>query len=133
MSWWLLLADSETLRRVSESSRKLMSSSDSWVLSASLAAIILLWLAWSYWDRYRCDPRWRSNDPRMLAQELCRAHRLDRNERALLWKAVEEAELQQPALAFVDPDVLRRLVRSDGPEAGRYRGLMKKLFGRNVL
>ena len=46
------------------------------------------------------------NSPLRLFWDLCRAHRLKLSQRWLLWRIVREYELKDPALVFVEPELL---------------------------
>lgn len=102
---------------------------DSWFWIAVFGCIGAIWLALIYWDNYRRRLLRNSNNPKSLFFELCQAHRLDRKQRSLLMKAVQYRGLKQPALLFVDPELLGGLVGSGGAHAKQFAELRQRLFG----
>ncbi len=65
----------------------------------------------------------------VLFLELCHPHQLSRSERSLLLRAVEARGLAQPAILFVDPNILGEIKQSPSPDSQAYAALADKLFG----
>lgn len=78
----------------------------------------------------RQDSSRRYNSPRALFGELCKAHELDRKERAFLKRVAAYQRLKQPALIFVEPDRLKpaRLSRQQRTQLPLAKSLYKRLF-----
>ena len=89
-------------------------------------AIAMLWAAINYWSRFRDRFLRQSDSPKSLFLELCRVHRLDRAEKSFLLAAVEAARLSEPAVVFINPDIL-----ASTEDAQQGRALAEKLFGQN--
>jgi hypothetical protein len=72
---------------------------------AILAAMAIIgtaaWLVARHFTKRDQHP---CNDPYKLFAELCRAHRLDRQQRRLLKRLTRAHALQQPALLFLEPE-----------------------------
>ena len=83
-----------------------------------------LWAVLHYWNRYRDKILRRGDSPQSLFLELCRVHRMDRTEKSLLMQAVTAAQLDEPAVVFVNPQVLGAMSESQA-----CRALTEKLFG----
>jgi len=110
------------------------SSSDNWFLLIAILAIVLLWAILYHWDKFRKKfARQRNDNPQILFIELCKVHALSYAERALLRKAIEVKKLAQPAMLFVDPDLLSGMSASGSPEAPDYAKLVRKLFGEETF
>jgi hypothetical protein len=60
------------------------------------------WYAATIWKRRRGDLPHR--DPQRLFSALCRAHRLDRNQRRLILQLTDFYHLPQPGMLFLRPD-----------------------------
>ncbi len=93
-------------------------------------AMVALWAGLNFWTRYR-DKILRSSDsPQSLFLELCSVHRLSRTEKSLLMEAANAAHLTEPAIAFVNPQVLGGTTGSASANSQERRVLAEKLFGR---
>jgi hypothetical protein len=121
------VVDLSSVSRSAQDSRSVVAWSG--VLLAVLAIVAASWFVVFLWDRYRRELLRAANDPRTLFQELCRAHRLSRRERRLLWQAAAYHRLEQPALVFAIPHFVSQLADSTQPHADTYAGLAVRLFG----
>ena len=72
-----------------------------WVLVLAVVAT-LFWLLTRF--RERQDGPDRTNSPRRLFRELCRAHHLKFSDRWLLWRVARWQRLSQPAKLFLEPE-----------------------------
>lgn len=97
-----------------------------------LLGVVLLWVVLSYWSRIRKAIIPTADTPRSLFQELCHVHQLDRAERTLLLRAVEQGRINEPAVAFVNPAVLLEAGGSSDSASAESVALAWKLFGRDV-
>lgn len=93
------------------------------VIGVGLATV---WLLATYMRRSE-RPKIVDN-PRKLFQELCKLHRLERHEAALLRAVAEAVPLENPALLFVDPGLLDAAIldarwADESAELARYREL----------
>ena len=128
MSGWLLAAvDLSSVSRSAQDSRSVASYAG--VLLAVLGIVAVCWLLLFLWDRYRHELCRAAQDPRTLFHELCRAHRLSRRDRRLLWQAAVVYRLEHPALVFAIPHYVNQLAGSAEPHADAYAGLAVRLFG----
>lgn len=75
---------------------------------AIVAVIILAVLAAAFFVYKRSQKT--GNEPRGLLMELCRAHRLNRGSRMLLNRLALAAELKQPAVMLVSPELFEATV-----------------------
>ncbi|HUG93107.1 MAG TPA: hypothetical protein VML55_19860 [Planctomycetaceae bacterium] len=124
---WPAAVDLSSVSRSAQDSRGVAEYAG--ILLAALAIVALCWLLVFLWDRYRRELRRAAHDPRALFRELCRAHRLSRRERGLLWRAAVHLRLEHPALIFALPHFVNRLADSALPESRDYAGLALRLFG----
>jgi hypothetical protein len=130
MPFFALIA-SVNIGEVSKSARSMSSLSKNLELIVWVAiGIVGLWAALHYWGRYRDRILRRGDSPQSLFLELCRVHRLSHPERTLLMQAATAAKLAEPAVAFVNPQVLGAIKGSVSADAQERRVLMEKLFGR---
>lgn len=91
--------------------------------------IATIWLTLYFWDRLRKHPAAQLEAAGSIFDELCQAHRLDRQDIALLTDAALECGLPSPALLFVQPEHLGGLSAEGLSKAGPYRHLRDRLFG----
>jgi hypothetical protein len=101
-----LLANATRLNSMGDRFRKGSKSFDAGdvVLWVAVLAVIGLafWMLAQY--RERQDGPDRTNSPRRLFFELCRAHELKFADRWLLWRVARWQRLTQPAKLFVEPE-----------------------------
>lgn len=126
----ILLPAAVDLSRVSKSAQDSRSVAEvALVLLAMLGVFAVFWLLMYLWHRYRREVARAANDPRALFYELCRAHRLSRQERNLLWNAAIHYRLEHPALVFALPHYLQQLADANEPRSPACARLVIRLFG----
>ena len=129
---WLLAAADWS--KISQSaSKRSISFSDHWFLIGTVVAVGALGIGLYLWDKHRKRILTDEKNPKSLFFDLCRSHQLSRAERALLTQAAELKQLEQPALMFVDPQLLGSLAGARNPEAEGFRELLGKLFGKHSV
>ena len=114
---------------ISRSARDSGSMGDAWFVVAVLVAVVALGGGLYYWTQRRKIFLQKSNNPRSLFLELCHLHQLSRAERSLLLRAFEARQPSQPAIMFVDPNLLGAIKQSPSPDSQAYAALADKLFG----
>jgi hypothetical protein len=129
MTGLALLANIEAYRAAGRYIRQGPSLQDNGILVVTVLAIALFWTGLYLWDRHRKSTVRLLTGPRGLFQELCQVHRLSPTDQALLSKAADRKQLDQPAVIFVDPRILSEFATSPHPEAADYARLSEKLFG----
>jgi hypothetical protein len=130
MSFFALIANVD-FGEISKRSRSMSSLSKNLELIVWVAiGIAGLWAALHYWGRYRDRILRNGDSPQSLFLELCHVHRLSRLEKTLLMQAATAAKLAEPAIAFVNPQVLGAMKGSVSADVQERRVLMEKLFGR---
>ncbi len=130
MNWILpLLANSELQISVERYTRRSASIVQNWHLIVGGLVVAAFWVGLYCWDMKRRKSSSRKGTPKSLFIELCQAHGLDRAERNLAWKVAESRSLKQPALVFVDQDLIGRFGQSHAGEAKECNQLANKLFG----
>jgi len=107
--------------------------SGNWFLIVLVAGIGLLWLGLYYWDKYRKLKDEEGSDPASAFSDLCGVHQLSRMERSLLRNVASSKKLEQPAIVFVDPEILSAFTRTNSTKGQAYAALEKKLFGSKEL
>lgn len=101
-----------------------------WFLWLVLLTVGTVWLVILYWNRYRSGVQQRlENQPEGLLEELCDAHRLDRNERQLLQEAAQQVCSDRLGMIFIDPSLLAKHAAQSAEAVGELSSLSKKLFG----
>ena len=98
-----------------------------WLGALVVAGIVAWWGASTLWGR---DRRPSLYQPRALFDELCKLHRLQRNEIMLLHTLAKERGVDTPGLLFVHPEYFRPT--SDRDEEGYAEALAElraRLFG----
>jgi hypothetical protein len=106
---------------------------DLFMLMAIVVAVTAA--AWFLTRLARRERHRRTNSPRGLFQELCRAHQLDRQSRNLLWRLAKHQELSHPASLFVDPERFdpARLPALLPAQAQRLATLREQLFSEEAV
>lgn len=108
------------------------STSEGGILILILVAIALLWGGLYFWDRWR-----KSKTPGMgredLFLQLCNLHNLSKRDRHLLRTVAKTLRVDQPAMAFVDPNLLLKFAESDPDSSLDLRHLADRLFGRGLV
>jgi hypothetical protein len=126
----ILLPAAVDLSRVSKSAQDSRSVAEvAIVLLSMLGIFAVFWLLMYLWNRYRREVARAASDPRALFYELCRAHRLSRQERNLLWNAAIHYRLEHPALVFALPHYLEHLADANDPRSAAFARLAVRLFG----
>jgi hypothetical protein len=97
------------------------------VIGILMAGAVALFI----WDRRRVQSVRAAETGESLFRELCNEHRLTRPESELLLRCLGSGSdrLEQPALIFVDPTILRHYTEKGGSDAAGCRSLARKLFG----
>jgi len=94
------------------------------IAAVSLAIIVFLWTVTTYFAAQRDRNR---NSPWQLFADLCKAHKLSRCERKLLYRLAQQHQLDQPAMLFVEPSCYN--AEKVGPNSGtHFDDLRRKLF-----
>jgi hypothetical protein len=108
------------------------SSSDYMFLFVTIGLLAAGAVALFIWDRRRAQSVRAAETGESLFRELCNEHRLTRVEQELLLRCLGSGEdrLEQPALVFVDPTILRRYAARAGSDSTPGNSLANKLFGR---
>jgi hypothetical protein len=137
MSGWLadavLLADQERFRTLGENLRQRragLSLTELLLAVACLAALLLaVWIAAHLLSRHQRERV--IHHPRKLFRALSRAHAIGFWNRRTLWQLAQSADLSQPAMIFVRPDLLEARLQSvsNRRQQARYAQLRDKLFG----
>ena len=134
-AWLDLLAQLEPAARVATlaSGWSMLGVNRAGALAAGLAlGVLAIWL----FAHFR-SPRPKEHAPQrpqQLFRELCRAHQLTAAQELLLEWVVNDRQLNQPGLLFLDPLLLERAIsRSDTPGVRkRLTDLRSKLFAGHV-
>ena len=92
------------------------------------SALALLWLGIVLAERWRGFWLLKSQSPRALFRELCRAHALSRSQRQLLREISQQFPLEQCCQVFVDPQLLEDYARAQADHAEGTRKLRRLLF-----
>ncbi len=82
-----------------------LSPAEAWGTALVCVGLLGLGLLLRYLARWQ-ERRAQQDRPAALFQELCRAHRLSKSDRALLIQIAEESALRQPSELFVRPELL---------------------------
>lgn len=122
----LLLASFDGLQAAGRRLHSPGSSRETAIVVVALVAVAALWAGLYMWDRRR-QPAIFATDAAGMFGELCRAHRLDKSDRAFLNRAA--SGLPNAAIIFIDPEVLDRFSAANPLTAEECRRLRDKLFG----
>ena len=94
----------ESLRRHSQQSSQI-DIGDLWLALAAFGGLVVLLIVLA--KLFPSNEKTRKiNSPLRLFWALCRTHRLKLSQRWLLWRIARDYELKDPALLFVEPELL---------------------------
>ncbi len=113
--------------------RRSGSFSENGILFAIVLAIVSLWVGLYFWDRYRKPNRRASLDREGLFTQLCHLHKLSKSDRQLLKNAAKRLRLDQPALAFVNPQILLDYAEHSPDATLKVRDLVDRLYGESLI
>ena len=105
------------------------SSSENGWWTLIILGIAALWVGLIFWNRSRKRSKQEGQSWEVLFQELCDLHNLSQPDRELLSACALSQNLEQPALAFVDPRILFRHIQQDPHSAAAAQDLVGRLFG----
>lgn len=129
IAYCFVIANFDAFRYASQYQQRSGTLTQNWFLFLAIAGILLLWAGLWYWDKYRNQFVGLAKRPTSLFLELCQAHRLNRAQRALLYKIAEARQLSPPSRIFLDAAALRGAAQAGGPESTSCGALLAKLFG----
>ncbi len=113
--------------------RRSGSLSENGILIGIVLAIVSLWMGLYFWDRSRKPKRGAGLDREGLFTQLCQLHKLSRAERQLLKTAAKFHRLDQPALAFVNPNILLDYAEASPGVTLEVRALVDRLYGDGLI
>jgi hypothetical protein len=96
-------------------------------------AIALLWLVLYLWARSRKPRSQAGTDREGLFAQLCDLHKLSKSDRQLLRSVAKAQRIDQPALAFVNPNLLLKYVEASPRATLDALELADRLFGRALV
>jgi hypothetical protein len=102
--------------------------SDNLFLMTWIGLIVAFWVGLYYFDKWRKSRGGVVGSGKSLFLDLCRVHGLSRQERSLLLKAAKLHQPLEPAVIFVDPQILARCTTAPPPDNEGYASLSAKLF-----
>lgn len=94
-----------------------------------VVVIALVWLALTFFDKYRQLLLAHQRSPQALFRDLCRLHKLTGGERQLLLAVQAGSKPELLSCVFVDPRMLAAYATANINQADACRGLSRKLFG----
>lgn len=124
-----IFARARGLDDIARSSYHSTTMSDNLFLISWMGLIVAFWVGLYYFDKWRKNRSGLVGSAKSLFLELCRTHGLSRKERSLLLRAAKLYQPLEPAVIFVDPQILARCEKAPSPEKEGYAGLSAKLFG----
>lgn len=125
----LLAATLEISDSVNRWYRRSSSVSENGIWILIVLAIMGLWVGLYCWDRSRKPRKRATQDREGLFLQLCDLHQLSKADRQLLRAAARTQNLDQPGLAFVNPQVLKKHVDQYPHDAKQAQNLLDRLFG----
>ena len=132
-SWthWLLWADRERIRAMSENFRgegARLDTDDVLIGLACLTGLALAGWALARYVAFRERAR-RVYSPRGLFDQLCQAHGLDRASCKALLRLAQQEQLEHPARLFLEPDRFDRPSAAIAESRDSYKQLQRRIFG----
>lgn len=125
----LFAATPEISNSVNRWFRRSSSISDNGFWVVIILLIVALWVGLYYWDRSRKPKKRAGLDREGLFLQLCDLHNLSPTDRQMLIDCANSQQLDQPALAFVNPAVLIKHLERHPQSADRGEELLARLFG----
>ena len=103
---------------------------ENWLLISVSIIIGTVWLALYLWEKLQLQRKANADTPHGLFYDLCQSHRLSRTDSSYLLKAVSESYPDQPAMIFIDPDILKAYLNHAGTDMKYYQTLSERLFNK---
>lgn len=101
-----------------------------WIFIAM--AIAAFWFGLFFWGRLR-KPWKQGMDREGLFAQLCDLHQLSKSDRQLLRNVAKTQRIDQPALAFVNPNLLLKFAKSTPGAHSEVHQLANRLFGSTLV
>lgn len=97
------------------------------LISATLF-IGAIWLTLYVWENLQIRRKAVADTPQGLFYDLCKVHRLNRTDINYLLKATSETYHDQPAMVFIDPQIISTYSNEVDTDSKYYKTLAKRLF-----
>ncbi|MCA9014476.1 MAG: hypothetical protein KDA77_04010 [Planctomycetaceae bacterium] len=101
---------------------------ENWLLITATLVIGVIWMALYLWENIQLQRKANADTPQGLFYDLCKTHRLNRTDIGYLLKAAQAHYENQPAMVFVNPEILNAYIREVGTDAKYYELLAERLF-----
>lgn len=101
---------------------------ENWLLVTATLVIGVIWVTLYVWENIQLRHKANADTSQGLFYDLCKAHRLSRTDISYLLKAAAAHYQNQPAMVFVDPDILHAYIREVSTDAKYYEVLAERLF-----
>lgn len=101
---------------------------ENWLFISIAIVIGIVWGSLYFWEKIQLQRKATADTPHGLFYDLCKTHRLSRTDSNCLLKAASEKNADQPAMVFIDPNILETFQKNAGNELKYYKTLAERLF-----
>ncbi|MFH1301670.1 MAG: hypothetical protein ABIK07_11470 [Planctomycetota bacterium] len=101
---------------------------ENWLFISATLVIGLIWLTLYVWENLQIRRKAVADTPQGLFYDLCKTHRLSRTDINYLLKAASEHYDHQPAMVFIDVNILHTYAREAITDSKYYELLAERLF-----
>lgn len=101
---------------------------ENWLLISATLIIGTIWLTLYVWENLQIRRKAIADTPQGLFYDLCKAHRLNRTDINYLLKATSDNYHDQPAMIFIDPQIISAFSSEVSTDSKYYKILAKRLF-----
>ncbi|WP_298869324.1 hypothetical protein [uncultured Gimesia sp.] len=113
---------------ISEAFRNRSLLQENWLLISATIVIGMVWVSLYLWENYQVRRKAMKDTPQGLFYDLCKTNRLGRADINYLLKATTEHYGDQPAMIFIDPQILKNYISEASSDTRYYEKLAQRLF-----
>ncbi|MFK7776500.1 MAG: hypothetical protein QM501_00075 [Gimesia sp.] len=113
---------------ISEAFRNRSLLRENWLLVAVALIIGTIWVSLYMWENFQVQRKSLRDTPQGLFYQLCKTNRLSRTDINYLRNATSERFNDQPAMVFIDPQILKNHSSEASSDNKYYEELANRLF-----
>ncbi|MCH9656382.1 MAG: hypothetical protein K0U86_19805 [Planctomycetes bacterium] len=113
---------------ISEAFRNRSLLQENGLLISATIVIGLVWVSLYLWENFQVRRKALKDTPQGLFYDLCKTNRLSRADINYLLKATTEHYSDQPAMIFINPQILKNHISETSSDTRYYEKLAQRLF-----
>lgn len=101
---------------------------ENWLFISVAIVIGTVWITLFLWEKIQLQRKATADTPQGLFYDLCKTHRLSRTDTNSLFKVASENYADQPAMIFINPNILNDYAGEASSDRKYYETLAERLF-----